>query len=155
MSWWRRLRNASAVSDRRGRAEFAFPHTRINANRLVEECEAFLSGRLVDQMAERIPVWTWTNLLAHGSEEDLRAAASIEPSGDEWRKARASLAANLLATASTYGPLDEVQRRVLIPLELELASRPEVPSWESRGWASTVERALETYRRQCRRSSEH
>lgn len=96
----------------------------------------------------------WTNLLAHGSEQDLRAE-SVAPLGDDWRKARAYLASSLLDLASTCGPLDEVQKRVLIPLELELAACPEVATWEPRGWLTVVERALGSYRRQSRRSAEH
>lgn len=133
------------------RPERVLPCQRIGSNRLVEECEGFLAGRLVDRLEGRVPVWAWTNLLAHGSEEDLRAE-TLQPWSDEWRIARASLASSLLVLASTYGPLEEVQRRLLIPLELDLAARAEVAGWEPRGWASTVTQAIESYRRQCRRS---
>lgn len=130
------------------------PCTKIADVRLVAECEAFLSGGLTDLLeTKRPPVWTWTNLLAHGNGEDLRSA-SFDASCDDWRRARAYLASSLLALAATYGPLEEIQKQVLVPLELDLASRPEVRSWEPRGWASTVERALERYRRECRRASQ-
>ncbi len=134
------------------RFELLLPFSSLSGNRLVTECEAFLAGRLADGAEVVVPVWTWTNLLAHGSEEDL-ARESLEGSGDDWRKARAYLASSLLALASTNGPLEEIQQRVLVPLELDLAARPEVAAWEPRGWASAVEHALESYRRQCRRSA--
>jgi len=154
MAWWhwrREVRAATPAGTTR-RPEVLLPCARITTNRLAEECEAFLSGGLVEHIeSRRAPVWTWTNLLAHGTEEELRAE-SFASSSDEWRKARAYLASSLLALASTCGPLEEIQKRVLIPLELELAARPEVEAWEPRGWASAVERAFEAYRRQCRRS---
>ena len=44
---------------------------------LVAECEAFLAGRYAEHLTHlgrRIPVWAWTNLIAHGNEQDLRHA---------------------------------------------------------------------------------
>jgi hypothetical protein len=98
---------------------------------LVRECEAFLSGRYVEFLLDRedyVPPWAWTNLLAHGSVEQLRSPGTsfavnwadvLEP----WLKARAYLAGEVLETAHRYGPVLRVQRRALIPLELKLASR--------------------------------
>ena len=51
------------------------------SSQVVGDCEAFLAGRLVERIEQagaRVPVWAWTNLLAHGTERDLcsrRAAA--------------------------------------------------------------------------------
>jgi len=95
----------------------------------------------------------WTNLLAHGREDDLGAEGLVGDT-DDWHIARASLAAHVLDLATSYGPLAAIQQRVLIPLELDLASRPEVAAWEARGWVSAVENALNVYRRQCRRAAE-
>jgi hypothetical protein len=53
---------------------------RISAQ-LVDETEAFLGGRFVERAEARgdfVPVWAWTNLLAHGSDKDLRAEQTIE-----------------------------------------------------------------------------
>ena len=39
---------------------------------LATECGAFLDGTLAEYWDERgvdVPIWAWTNLLAHGSEE--------------------------------------------------------------------------------------
>jgi hypothetical protein len=47
---------------------------------LVEDCEAFLAGRLVEFLERRkalVPAWAWTNLLAHGSVEQL-STVSLE-----------------------------------------------------------------------------
>lgn len=153
MRWlWRREAPTERPADAIGRFELPLPLRALSANRLVAECEAFLAGRLADQIDTEVPVWSWTNLLAHGSEGDL-AKETTGDSGDDWRRARAYLALSLLKLASTNGPLKEIQQRVMVPLELELAARPEVAAWEPRAWASTVEHALEGYRRQCRRSA--
>ena len=41
---------------------------------LVLECEAFLSGRYAQHLAELdlpVPVWAWMNTLAHGSSDQI------------------------------------------------------------------------------------
>jgi hypothetical protein len=93
-----------------------------------------------------VPVWAWTNVLAHGSEEDLRAESAAVCRGGtygwRWRQARSYLAGEVLHCAQLHGSLAEVQRTVLAPLELKLASMPEVTCWTPARWAMTVETAL-------------
>jgi hypothetical protein len=111
---------------------------------LVDECEAFLDGRFVEYLVEHdapVPVWAWTNLLAHGTEDQLRAAsntasglAALEP----WLLARHYLAGEVLQLASSHGPLDRVQARLLIPLERDLASRAGAARWRPSEWVSAV-----------------
>ncbi|HUZ09653.1 MAG TPA: hypothetical protein VMU76_05735 [Acidimicrobiales bacterium] len=136
---------------RRGRAR--------RDSELVGDCEAFLAGYLAERKgaAASVPVWAWTNLLAHGAEEDLRSDRETSPtrrvgSCGEWHDARSYLAAELLDLADTYGPLDEVQRAVMVPLELELASSDEVARWGPRQLVANVLAALGTHRRACRRA---
>lgn len=117
---------------------------------LVADAEAFLSGRLVERakvLGEEVPVWAWTNLLAHGGEKDLRAVSgellspwdwAIMP----WREARSYLAAEVLRSAQHYGSLAELQELVLVPLELELARRNDVARWKPARWARVVEIVL-------------
>jgi hypothetical protein len=124
---------------------------------LVADCAAFLAGRLAEEFdarAEDVPVWAWTNLLAHGTDDDLRselptAAARRDTSDDYWRANRSHLAALLLDLSERYGPLAEVQRIALIPLELALAAHPDVTGWTARRWVATVEAALGHYRQAC------
>jgi hypothetical protein len=57
-----------------------------------------------------VPPWAWTNLLAHGSVEQLRTVSLEEHfrSGDEyreWREGRSYLATETLAAARSFGPL--------------------------------------------------
>lgn len=117
---------------------------------LVADVEAFLSGRLVEHIESRgdiVPAWAWTNLLAHGTIDDLRADCKSPwlrraRTYCQWRQARSHLAAEVLSSAKQYGSLAEVQRVALVPLELQLASRAEVAYWASARWATVVEVTL-------------
>jgi hypothetical protein len=45
---------------------------------LVDECEAFLNGRYLFEIArqpKRAPLWVWLNTLAHGERADIEALA--------------------------------------------------------------------------------
>jgi hypothetical protein len=92
---------------------------------LVEETEAFLSGRLVDLVdaAGPLPAWLEINWLVHAAPSELREAGRSRwlsvPSGS-WAWARAVLLRELLTP--TDGDLDiaDRQRRCLVPVELEL-----------------------------------
>jgi hypothetical protein len=127
---------------------------------LVYEGEAFLTGRLAEEFElrmARIPVWVWTNLVAHGSEECLcaenQAVRSLSPRcTDEWREARSYVVTEVLDQANRNGPLSKIQRAALVPLELELATRPEVAMWEPRDWVASVRLALGRYEQACRRA---
>jgi len=126
---------------------------------LVADSEAFLLGHLAEEIGrrqERVPVWAWTNLLAHGSEEDLHAERQAPPirlsaSGDRWRAARSYLAEEVFDLAERYGPLTELQHKVLVPLELELASSAGVDWWGPGQWVNAVRERLAEYRLLCER----
>ncbi len=126
---------------------------------LVGDCEAFLAGHVAERIEERaagdVPVWAWTNLLAHGTDHDLRTEctalrARSVPTADKWREARSYLAAEVIDLANDCGPLAKVQRAVLVPLELELACE-DVAGWGPRQWVTSVEVALSQHRRVSRR----
>jgi len=119
------------------------------AGELVDDCRAYLLARLAerfDQNHQSVPVWAWTNLLAHGTEQDLRSERSVSGRqlffDRQWHQARSYLAVEVLALAQRSSPLAELQRDVLVPLELELASRPEVSGWSPAQWVTRVEAAL-------------
>ena len=129
---------------------------------LVDDCEAFLSGRLRQRYTDRgksVPVSAWMNLLAHGSEQDLRKGqlGQTDPtfvSGDCWVSASAYLATEVLDVAHRYGSLEEVQKATLVPLETELTSNREAQRWGVRTWVGAVRHALEDYcsqRERCER----
>jgi hypothetical protein len=165
MRWWRgwlpeRWR-APTPSVESGRQRLAsLRELRRRADELVSDCEAFLVGRLAEQLEARaadVPVWVWTNFLAHGTEQDLCTERSAQrgragTSADAWHEARSYLATQVLDLAAIYGPLAEVQQTVLVPLEAELASRADVAGWGSRQLVGSVEAALVRRRRACRRA---
>ena len=105
---------------------------------MVRACETFLSGRYAEHVlahGQGVPVWAWTNLLAHGSADDLGAARTA---GDArapdavrlWYSARSYLSAEVLDRVSLHRVLSQLQADVLIPLELELASCRATAWWE-------------------------
>lgn len=98
---------------------------------VADECEAFLAGAYVDachRLGLRAPVWTWLNEVAHADPDRLRAVAStIEPDhADIERRTRAALAQAVVAAMSDRG-LTDLQRELLVPLELCLAGTELTP----------------------------
>lgn len=123
-----------------------------------DDCEAFLAGRLAEYRMDHcqyVSASDWTNLLAHGSEADLkREIATAEErrprnwnarAEAEWREARWYLAATLLDGATNEGALSRIQCLVLVPLELELAAG--AMAWSPCRWVTEVEAALTRHRR--------
>ena len=113
------------------------------------ECEAFLQGTLAEFWDERgiiVPVWAWTNLLAHGSESMIAESGARPPKPrritHSWRLARSHLAYQVLDLTDTHGTLVDLQSAILIPLELQMADRPEVHRWTPRQWVDTVDHAI-------------
>ena len=99
---------------------------KADERRLVKECAAFLDGKFAESAVpagELVPVWAWINLLAHGTEEQLRREILMPAGVDDWHRARALLAARLLTGADAGDTsLAMIQRNVLVPLELEVMS---------------------------------
>ncbi len=160
--WWAWLPRARARGERgdakrAGRRRVCTLHRADKRDRaeLVGDCEAFLTGHLVDRIEDRavdMPAWAWTNLLAHGSEQELSSEARQVRGRDEWRQARSYLAAAVLDVAAEFGPLLDLQRAVLVPFELELASsRQEI---RPARWVADLQAALGRYRRERRRALE-
>jgi hypothetical protein len=116
---------------------------------LVTECEAFLDGTLAEYWDERgadVPVWAWTNLLAHGSAtligESVARPTRPRRSARSWRIARSYLAHQMLELTDERHPLPALQVSVLVPLELEMAARTEVRHWTPRQWVDAVDSAI-------------
>ena len=116
---------------------------------LATESEAYLNGTLAEYWEERwtsVPVWAWTNLLAHGSEsqiyDSLHHPSKPRRTGRSWRIARSYLAYQVLDVTGEDLTLEELQSTVLLPLELELAAHPEVDRWTPRRWVDTVDEAI-------------
>ncbi|HEX4434362.1 MAG TPA: hypothetical protein VH012_06005 [Acidimicrobiales bacterium] len=113
------------------------------------ESEAFLNGTLAeywDDRAMEIPIWTWMNLLAHGSTRQIGECV-LRPyrprrASRSWRVARSYLAYEVLDLTDLEFTLADLQASVLIPLELEMAARDDVADWTPRQWVDLVEDAL-------------
>ena len=131
------------------------------AEELIGECEAFLAGTLVEVLelhGESTPTWAWSNLLAHASDAVLHEESVQETDEDpaneraRWRAARSYLAKRVLEYAAQFGPLEDLQRAVLIPLELDLAASPETEWVDPPALVMRVERSLAAYGRSCSRA---
>jgi hypothetical protein len=99
---------------------------------VVEGCEALLRGTSVAHVRRcgaEPRAADWYDLLAHGKLVQLiRAACGPVPSpGDppaSWEEAVALLSRAVLGIAATQPRLDVLQRRWLVPLELEMLDGP-------------------------------
>lgn len=92
---------------------------------MVREAERLLDGRTLESFIarrERVPAWSLIALLGHGSRIDLvrlsAPGASPDPAG--WSGTVAHLARDLLDRSWDEGSLVRVQRRSLVPLELNM-----------------------------------
>lgn len=123
-------------------------HTRCGTIAL--ECEAFLDGTLADYWDDkgmRVPAWAWLNLLAHGSEQQIRAGIA-NPSrcrrgaSRSWHLARAYVAYEVLHLMDDAYTLADMQRCVLIPLESQMAALPDDVRWSPRQWVDMMDVAV-------------
>lgn len=113
---------------------------------LVEECESFLAGGYVERCeacGEPVPVWAWMNVLAHGTDAELRAAAANRSEGDEGHQALAFVAGELVDLIDDgCVDLEELQRDVLMPLELDVIACPAATRWSAAELVSALLRVL-------------
>ncbi len=120
-----------------------------NREVLPQECEAFLHGTLAEYWDDRgvaVPVWAWTNLLAHGSAPLITEIASRpyrnRRLARSWRIARSYLATEIFELVDPVYTLEDMQAAVLLPIELEMAAIPEVSHWSPRQWVDAVAYAI-------------
>ena len=96
------------------------------------ECEAFLQGAYVEYLdsdGSIIPTWAWLNVLAHGTEDQIRSLATGTASqyeaaarGTEWHSIVSLLAVETLGQARATGrSVSEIQQSILVDVELALA----------------------------------
>jgi hypothetical protein len=114
-----------------------------------QECEAFLAGTLAEYWEDRgiaVPVWAWTNLLAHGTASQIARCVTrpgrLRRTGRNWAIARSYMAYEVLDLVDAGFTLADMQATSLIPLELEMAAHPEVSRWTPRQWVDTVDFAI-------------
>lgn len=97
------------------------------AEELASESAAYVTGTYAEALTAHnrmVPAWGWTNLLAHGTAEELRRQAQALDEGRlharMWLAARGFLAAEILERVDRGAELSELQRDVLVPLEHDL-----------------------------------
>jgi hypothetical protein len=98
---------------------------------VADECEAFLAGRYVEltrAMGWRVPAWAWLNDLAHGSPRVVRRLAAGRRSRgrrSRWTAIVDELAATVVPPGADDAAVADLQRDVLVPLELAVAESGE------------------------------
>jgi hypothetical protein len=110
---------------------------------LVASAESFLAGTYENHLLANnriVPVWARLNLLAHGELGDISEMAKLaDPfdlltlAGDPgaWSAARSTLAVDLVRLVQGRAALlAQVQRRILIPIELVLMEQSDVTALE-------------------------
>jgi hypothetical protein len=106
---------------------------------IVSEVSRFLSGRCLDSAfctAEDIPAWAWLSVVAHGDSATLERSArwmdehrGARPELDNWGRVLQYTSCRLLQTADTLGcSVIELQRQLLVPLELAVCLTPVGPA---------------------------
>jgi hypothetical protein len=104
---------------------------------LTGETEAFLEGRIVEQLVAAgrvVPTWAVLNKLAHATPTELADLAEADggpwntpvPREPAYRGAQRLLARRLLARGAAPDEITRIQQVVLVPLELALIERSEV-----------------------------
>jgi len=96
------------------------------------ECEAFLAGQLAGYFVRRgrpVPPVAWLNKVVHATIDELAMLAvgtTDVPQPATWRRAVGYLARTVFERArESSRSIDEIQRELLLPLELELIGNPE------------------------------
>lgn len=102
------------------------------ARGVVREAERLLGGRTLESFIgrrQKVPAWTLVALLGHATRSDLLRLASplAGPDPVGWSGTVARLAADLFAMTVDDASLVRLQRRSLIPLELQMLGRMVAP----------------------------
>jgi hypothetical protein len=124
---------------------------------LADEVEAFLGGRFVDHLARHgqpVPAWAVVNRLAHADhaelvrlvDGDLLDARYGAAKPHAWAVPERFIAANILVTrGATPEHLREIQRGVLVPLELRLIEDTRHEKMTAEQVLDAVARSLESF----------
>ena len=114
------------------------------SSRLISETEAFMAGEFAGRLRRlnaAVPGWARLNFLAHGDLQRLRLTRRLALAGrsrtladlteESWASAQRLLARELMELVG-HDPrlLADVQRRVLVPLELQLMEHESLTAFE-------------------------
>jgi len=125
---------------------------------VIRASEAVLAGEYLEHLRlyrRPVPVWVWTNVLAHGTEGQIQHASRVRSSHlaagiDQlkyWTAARSLAADATMAVARRRGSLSDLQTDVLIPLELRLLDPLVTAKWTPDRWLEEVIASIDPHRR--------
>jgi hypothetical protein len=104
---------------------------------LGDECEAYLAGQLAAYLRDArrpVPAVGWLNQVVHATTNELALLAvgtTNTVPATTWQRAVGYLARTVLERARETGrPIDELQRDLLLPLELELLGHPDAVDFD-------------------------
>jgi hypothetical protein len=106
---------------------------------LASEAEQFLNGSLLDvafASGDDVPAWIWLSAIAHGdapllsrTQNWLSDHQGARPELNGWGRVLQHLATRLLETSEAIGcPASDLQRNLLVPLELAVTITPVGPA---------------------------
>lgn len=115
--------------------------------RLVKECEAFLTGRLAGFVSSSsLPLWLVLNVFAHGTWQE------IAEMGDGRRGSAVTfLVDEILGVAENPDVLIDLQRSSLVPLELDALVSGSPSSRDTRELVTRVLDAVRSFRNSTQR----
>ena len=106
---------------------------------LAREADQFLNGRLLDvafASGGDVPAWIWLSAIAHGDRPLLARTQNwlsdhqgARPELNGWGRVQQHLTTRLLETSEAMGcPASDLQRSLLVPLELAVTITPVGPA---------------------------
>jgi hypothetical protein len=106
---------------------------------LASETEQFLNGTLLDvafASGDDVPAWIWLSAIAHGdapllarTKHWLSDHKGVRPELNGWGRVLQHLTTRLLETSEAMGcPTSDLQRSLLVPLELAVTITPVGPA---------------------------
>ena len=106
---------------------------------LASEAEQFLDGSLLEDAftsGRDVPAWIWLSAIAHGDERRLARIQNwlsdhqgLRPELNGWGRVLQHLSTRLLETSKDMGcPTSDLQRSLLVPLELAVTIAPVGPA---------------------------
>jgi hypothetical protein len=114
-------------------------HEPRDGEMLASEAEQFLNGGLLDvafASSDDVPAWIWLSAIAHGDAPLLARTKNwlsdhqgARPELNGWGRVLQHLATRLLETSEAMGcPTSDLQRNLLVPLELAVTITPVGPA---------------------------
>lgn len=102
----------------------------LDDHTVADECQAFLAGAYVDARHAdgcSAPIWSWMNEAAHADAAHLTALSTVPIDDVDVELRTRVLLARAVVSAARTQPLADLQRDVLVPLELTVMGTDPTP----------------------------